>query len=878
LQRRAELDRGISAIVGAVILLAITILFATFYIVSLDKLATASQQVMERISEAGASTATLSSIKALWSFNRTHITIYIENQATKTVLVAAIAIIYSDGSYTTISRINGSIAAQVIIDSTTLNTLSLPLGLAPATKTVITLATGGKTPATVSLAIEASPITAVQAVPVKRIEPTATAKAVSLSPTATLGATTWLGTAAIPTKRSTTLSKTYPQTVTSTGGVTYNLQRINRSALYYTDFETLPSDWIENGGQWVSTTGFKGGAIEGRDNNQGVGSASQYCYSKDFSNYSSLWITTKTILRKELGKRQNLYGIALARTSSPKNNSMYAIGINSITRSVEVWSYNVESLVWQLLANTSIPNYDPSNWYVIVANYTVTSTSVNFYVWVYDTSSRQVASLTASSTSPNRFVPVYICLNVYNVHADFDDFIIAVSDPRYVTFGNIPAPGYRIAIYDNLENLVNSTIVASSTALLGVVTDTVVGNGTDGRIIVWDPKGNIVINYIAPRNDAILGGDVYRFVVSGGPSQAFFSDIAIFSNLVKLFSANVSLAVSANISVTLQVLINGSLAYHGTGQTFNVFIPVTAPGHTYNITLVFNSSNPFKATIWLSVSGSGLFRDYVAKVLLVASNTKVLFYNISALSYAQSLYPLYTLDAYTLFDGSAAIAYNSTSYVLYMVNRSGLYVWDPGWSLATSACRSVGAGARVELVNRYVVVLPGSQANNICIYDALTKNTDTVSLQQFSLYQYTSSAVLRDSIVFTALDSDGRVALLMLNTTTRGVTILDHTPFYCLAGLATDGSRIYAAPCDFWSSAISSDDSRGIAVWVHDMRTGMSTIVVVRNATTVNLLGYGDRVEVDTDQGILLAVDGSNLHIIDLQYLQIVKKTAVYST
>jgi len=38
-------------------------------------------------------------------------------------------------------------------------------------------------------------------------------------------------------------------------------------------------------------------------------------------------------------------------------------------------------------------------------------------------------------------------------------------------------------------------------------------------------------------------------------------------------------------------------------------------------------------------------------------------------------------------------------------------VWDPGWSLTTSVCRSVGAGAKVELVDRYVVVLPGSQAN-----------------------------------------------------------------------------------------------------------------------------------------------------------------------
>jgi hypothetical protein len=830
---------------------------------------------MERISEAGASTATLSSIKALWSFNRTHITIYIENQAPKTVLVAAIAIIYSDGSYTTISRINGSIAAQVIIDSTTLNTLSLPLGLAPATKTVITLATGGKTPATVSLAIEASPITAVQAVPVKRIESTATAKAVSLSPTATLGTTTWLGTAAIPTKRSATLTKTYPQTVTSTEGVIYNLQRINRSALYYTDFESLPSGWTSKGGNWSIVPGdYKGNALQGTDDNKGIGKTSQYYFTTDFSSYTSLWVTVKVQL-KDKGMSAGIYLI------SSEENSLYAIEVDAGDKKLKIRSYNVENPNgWRELNETKagiVTNV------TIVVHYTYSAGQVSFKAYLYDTSGKQLASLTAKSTGSKNippFVPAYIGVGVdgKDKNALFDDFIISTSDPRYVTFVDIPAPGYRVAIYDDQGSLVNSTVAASSTALLSIVTDADVGTGYDGRIVVWDPNGNMVINYSVPNNDAILGGDVYRFVVSGGPSQAIFGDIATFSNLVKLFGANVSLAATANVTVTMQVLINGSLAYRGTNKSFNVLIPVTIPGHAYNITLVFNSSNPFNVIIWLSVSGSGLFSDYVSKVLLAASDTKILFYNISELSYVQSLYPLYTLDAYTLFDGSAAITYNSTGYVLYMVNRSGLYVWDPGWSLVTSACRSVGAGARVELVDKYVVVLPGSQANNICIYDALTKNTDTVSLQQFSLYQYTSSAVLRDSIVFTALDSGGRVALLMLNTTTRSVTILDHTPFYCLAGLATDGSRIYVVPCDFWSSAISSDDSRGIAVWVHDMRTGMSTIVVVRNATTVNLLGYGDRVEVDTDQGILLAVDMSYLHIIDLQYLQIVKKTTVYST
>ncbi len=874
MRRRVGLSRAISPIVGAVVLIIIMAMFTALYIYMLDKVAETARQAFEGVKQVGEASSSISSLKALWSFNGTHITIYIENQAPKTVLVTAIAIVYSDGSYTTVSRTNGSVAALVVIGNTVLNTLSLPLGLAPATKATITISTKGKTPVTASLAVEASPVTVVQAVPIKRAEPTPTAKASRLSQTATQGATTWLGTAAIPTTRNATLSKTYPQTVTSTGGVTYNLQRINRNTLYYTDFESLPSDWFQIDGLWGLTTGFKGSAIEGRDNNQGIGGSSEYCYSKDFSSYPSLWITVKTVRTQGYG----WYGLGLVNSAQ---NRMYTIEIytSGSVGSVEVWSYNVEiNRNWRRIASTLISNYNLNAWYIIVVRYEYTATALNFYVWVYDTSGKQAAYLTASSTSPNRFAPAYICLEVDEVTAVFDDFIISTTDPRYVTFVNIPAPGYRIAVYDNRGNLVNSTVATSSTALLSIVTDAVVGTGYDGRIVVWDPNGNMIINYSVPNNDAILGGDVYRLVVSGGPPQAIFSDIAIFSNLVKLIDANVSLVATANVTITMQVFINGSLAYCSTNKSFNVLIPVTILGHTYNITLVFNSSNPFNVVIRLGVSGSGLFSDYVSKVLLVASDTKILFYNISVLSYVQSLYPLYTLDAYTLFDGSAAIAYNSTGYVLYMVNRSGLYVWDPGWSLVTSACRSVGAGARVEAVGRYITVLPGSKASSICVYDASTKTIATVPLQQFSLYQYTSSAVLRDSVVFTAMDSGGRIALLMFNTTTRGTTLLGYIPFYCLAGLATNGSRIYAIPCGLWSSAIAGDDSRGIAVWVYDIRTGMSALAIVSNSTAVSLLGYSDRVEVDTDQGILLTVDGSNLHIVDLNQLQIVKKVAVYST
>jgi len=341
LRKRVGLSRALSPIVGTIIFVIIMAMFTSLFIYMLDRVVNIARESFEKVREAGETVSSISSLKALWNFNKTHITIYIENQVSRTVLLTAIAIVYSDGSYTTISRVNRSIDAKIVIGSTVLNKLDLPLGITPATTVTITLSTKSKTPVAVSLAVEASPIAVIQAVTAKiaEIAETRTSK---ITPSTTLGTTTWLGIAAIPTTRNATLTKTYPQTVTSTGGVTYNLERVSRGALYYTDFEALPSDWSAIGGWWGLTTGFKGRAVEGRDNNQGVGRASQYCYSENFSSYLSLWVSTKTFLRTKLGPRPNLYSIALIRTLSPKDNSMYVIGINSETGSVEVWSYNVE--------------------------------------------------------------------------------------------------------------------------------------------------------------------------------------------------------------------------------------------------------------------------------------------------------------------------------------------------------------------------------------------------------------------------------------------------------------------------------------------------------------------------------------------------------
>jgi hypothetical protein len=275
----------------------------------------------------------------------------------------------------------------------------------------------------------------------------------------------------------------------------------SRVALYYTDFESYPvPGWTNRGGTWSSQPGYKGMSVQGADNNRGIGGASQYYYNTNLTSYSSMWASLKTRLQSGSG----YYGFALINSGL---NRLYEVSINTGGR-IEVRSYNVESTSgWRQLASATITGYSSANWYVIVLNYVVTNTSVNFYVWVYDTSGNQTAYVTASSTSTNRFNPAYIGLEVDGVTAWFDDFIISTGDPRSLLFSGLPGAGYRIEVVDNLGNLVNSTMSSSTSASLGVVPDIVVGTGTDGKINIYRSSGYGCLSYASP--DSILGGDSY---------------------------------------------------------------------------------------------------------------------------------------------------------------------------------------------------------------------------------------------------------------------------------------------------------------------------------------------------------------------------------
>lgn len=292
-----------------------------------------------------------------------------------------------------------------------------------------------------------------------------------------------------------------PATYTCTG-----LTR-TRTAITYTDFESLPSGWAKRGGTWnIVTGGYKGNAILGIDGNNGTGDASQFYYKTSLDNYNSLWVTTK--LKYVSSNPYVYYGLALI--NSPPNR-LYEISIEQ-GGFLNIRSYHVESPNdWELLNQTSITNFNLGNWYVLVVFYQVTSTSVNIQAYLYDVNGNLVAQTSANSNSSRRFTPAFIGLEIDNGRAIYDDFEISTKDLRIITFNNLQI-NMQVQIIDNLNNIIAQGTAAASSLNLNVINDIVVGTGIDGKIIIKYPNGINCLIFNNPSSDAILGGDTYSLI------------------------------------------------------------------------------------------------------------------------------------------------------------------------------------------------------------------------------------------------------------------------------------------------------------------------------------------------------------------------------
>lgn len=369
------------------------------------------------------------------------------------------------------------------------------------------------------------------------------------------------------------------------------LARASRGAVLYTDFETYPlPGWSSLGGTWTSTTaGYKGNALQGVDNNRGLGGESQNVTTVPL--YTSLWVSVKTRWVSGSG----WYGIALLNSDI---NRMYVVEI-ATSGYLVIYSYNVERRGWYIMNYTEILNYNIIHWYVIVVDYVVTASAVSIYASLYDVNDNQVAYTHAVSTATTRFTPAYIGVSVDNVAAVFDDFIASTSDPRVINVQNVVV-GHRVELWDNLGNLVTSTTATASTVLLSVVSDTVVGTGVDGRVVVRFSEGVPCLVYTSP--DSLLGGDTY--LVNRG-------------TLIWTTGANyTSIIVSAGISSS-PVNTSGLIAsYVSNGDSKPYYARLLLVNYTGSLTLtanitLYNSTHISQPIRIVSGAPTNMFTDWV---------------------------------------------------------------------------------------------------------------------------------------------------------------------------------------------------------------------------------------------------------------------------
>ncbi|MEM0469495.1 MAG: hypothetical protein QXJ26_01625 [Desulfurococcaceae archaeon] len=381
------------------------------------------------------------------------------------------------------------------------------------------------------------------------------------------------------------------------------LTRTSRGALAYTDFEAYPvPGWASSGGAWSSISGVpgaKGNVLQGQDNNGGVGAASHYYYNTRLDAYTSLWIAVKTKRVSGTG----WYGISMMNVA---RNRMYTVELYT-SGYLEVWSFNVISASWNRHASVSVPGYSWGSWYTIVVNYTVVGTTISITAYLYDASGSYVTAVSATITHSNVFTPAYLGVEVDNVVAYFDEFAVSTVDPRFLYFTGFYA-GMGVEVWDNLGYLVNSATAPSSSFALGVVSDVVVGTGSNGRIVVEYPDNYLCGVLTVPATDAILGGDTYAlstspFTLSLGANRTsasltlYISGASSFNTTIRILRVNASQLLYARLildAYTSPPTLNLDAWIEGTSDSTSISmrsgVPVTTSTSIVQLSLGLGNS------------------------------------------------------------------------------------------------------------------------------------------------------------------------------------------------------------------------------------------------------------------------------------------------
>jgi len=279
-----------------------------------------------------------------------------------------------------------------------------------------------------------------------------------------------------------------------------NLTKISSFTIYWSDFEQVSPDWSARGGSWsVVNYGHKGSGLNALDNDGGIGGASQYYLNMPLNSYTEFYVGVKL---KYAGT--GYAGIALINNGL---NRLYEVSINPSGSSARltIWSFNVEvSNGWRLLASSPFFPYT-QQWVTLIVRYRNLGNSIHISAEAYSESGVLLASISASSTSPRRFPATYVALEIDGGSAVFDDFVLSVRNPAYLTVTGLPSFAY-IQVYDVNGSLVGGASAdVNGEASISVVADLVTGVGDGGVLIITSGNASCPLRTTIP----IIGGEEY---------------------------------------------------------------------------------------------------------------------------------------------------------------------------------------------------------------------------------------------------------------------------------------------------------------------------------------------------------------------------------
>ena len=283
--------------------------------------------------------------------------------------------------------------------------------------------------------------------------------------------------------------------------------RSDRGSLVFSDFESLPPGWSSLGGSWFVGSGFKGSGLQGVDNNGGPGGSSVYYWGSSVSSY--VWLSISVKISRVSGSSVWM-GVSLLQQASI-NSRLYEIDIYALgnTGYLEVWYYSGRAWtrLYRSAASFPISSY---NWFILYVNYSRTQTTNYVSVTIYSNEGTVLASGSVSIGGNRFFIPSYVGVSVDNGEVRFDDFIISVIDPRYVSIEGLPQ-NFMIELYDDSESKVAEAYSSGGITRLNVLSDVVVGRGLGGVFKIYDSSGNACLTKVF--QEPVVGSDTYLLVI-----------------------------------------------------------------------------------------------------------------------------------------------------------------------------------------------------------------------------------------------------------------------------------------------------------------------------------------------------------------------------